>query len=346
MNSRGSQGGFTLLEIMIALTIGLVVIGAVIQMFISGLLVFNTQTGMAKLQENGRFATGFITKDVRLAGFFGCEGQGSVSNNIADSTNNTPLDLDINISLLGEDNVDSAKKLNSIAVKQGSDMLSLKYGAPEKVCEIESHSATNNAISCQANNPFLLNQPLVVTDCNHTAVFLQSNDVTNTTKKLIKHDATTGLNYKNCTAQLGEGGHCSSASYTYNNGMVMALNSATYFVANNSYNQPALFRNVMRVDSSNNLVSSPKELIEGVEDMQILYGEDSDLDGNVNLYAPFTKVNINNVISLRVDLLLRSVESNLTTSFQTYRFNGKSVTASDHHLRKVYSATIAIRNRM
>lgn len=63
------QRGLSLVELMIGLTLGLILLLGIIQVFISSKQTFATNDAMAKLQENGRFALEFITQSARLAGY-------------------------------------------------------------------------------------------------------------------------------------------------------------------------------------------------------------------------------------------------------------------------------------
>ena len=63
------QKGFTLVEIMVALTLSLVLIGGVIQIYLSSKESFRVQNELARLQENQRIALEFIQNDIRRAGF-------------------------------------------------------------------------------------------------------------------------------------------------------------------------------------------------------------------------------------------------------------------------------------
>jgi type IV pilus assembly protein PilW len=63
------QSGFTLVELMVASTIGLIVLAVFGEVFLSGQQSYRTQTGMGALQENGRFALFFLQRELRMAGF-------------------------------------------------------------------------------------------------------------------------------------------------------------------------------------------------------------------------------------------------------------------------------------
>jgi len=81
--------------------------------------------------------------------------------------------------------------------------------------------------------------------------------------------------------------------------------------------------------------------------MQILYGEDTNLDDAADQYVTADNVaDWGNVLSVRVSLLLRTLEDNLVVDGpQTYSFNGDPP-ATDSRLRAVFSRTISLRNRV
>lgn len=59
------QTGFTLLELMIALALGLVISAAAIMLFLTGEKISSLQKGAVDLQENANFGLGYITRDLR-----------------------------------------------------------------------------------------------------------------------------------------------------------------------------------------------------------------------------------------------------------------------------------------
>ena len=100
----------------------------------------------------------------------------------------------------------------------------------------------------------------------------------------------------------------------------------TYSINNGTGGQPSLFQN----NNGNN-----QELIEGIEDMQILYGEDTNNDSTPDYYVPAgtAGLTMNQVVSVRVTLTARTLDANLTTT-------------GDGRLRRTFSSTIAVRNRL
>ncbi len=65
------QRGVTLVELMIAMLLGLFLVGGVFLMFDRTKQAYRYQSGLAQVQEQGRFAISFLTRSLRIAGFPG-----------------------------------------------------------------------------------------------------------------------------------------------------------------------------------------------------------------------------------------------------------------------------------
>ncbi len=59
--------GMTLVELMLALVIGLLIMAAAMQLFLTGSINYGLQKNLAELQDNGNFGLNFILKDIKLA---------------------------------------------------------------------------------------------------------------------------------------------------------------------------------------------------------------------------------------------------------------------------------------
>ncbi|MGG6461720.1 prepilin-type N-terminal cleavage/methylation domain-containing protein [Solilutibacter silvestris] len=70
---RGLQRGFTLIELMVALVLGLLVIGAAGSIFLSNRRVYGSTEAINRIQENQRTAFELLARDVREAGANPCQ---------------------------------------------------------------------------------------------------------------------------------------------------------------------------------------------------------------------------------------------------------------------------------
>ncbi|SER12557.1 type IV pilus assembly protein PilW [Amphritea atlantica] len=65
------EKGFSLIELMIALVLGLFIIGGVLAVFIGSSASFNSNESLSRVQEDGRFALEILTEDLRNVGYKG-----------------------------------------------------------------------------------------------------------------------------------------------------------------------------------------------------------------------------------------------------------------------------------
>lgn len=66
------QSGFSLIELMVALFLGLIVTLGILQVFISAKNTYTTQNAAAAIQEDARFALTKMVQEIRMVGMFGC----------------------------------------------------------------------------------------------------------------------------------------------------------------------------------------------------------------------------------------------------------------------------------
>ena len=94
--------------------------------------------------------------------------------------------------------------------------------------------------------------------------------------------------------------------------------------------------------------TSKKPVVNGVENIQFLYGVDTTGDGAVDYYANADSVGATNwqrVVSIQVSILVRSLDPVLeAATAQSYRVLDVTVTKNDRYKRAVYSTVIQLRN--
>src|SRR5271170_8422843 len=66
--STKREGGFSLMEMVVAMAVGTLVLGAAVQIYIQGVGATWTTTQRAELQQDFRAASNMLTMDVSLAG--------------------------------------------------------------------------------------------------------------------------------------------------------------------------------------------------------------------------------------------------------------------------------------
>lgn len=110
-------------------------------------------------------------------------------------------------------------------------------------------------------------------------------------------------------------------------------------------NSPGLF-----CQSSLNATATPVLVVPNVDNMQVLYGEDTTGDSNADRYVPASLLaDANQVVSMRIALLFRSANANVRPTVDTtaYTLNGVTLPAfNTTHIRRVMTVTISLRNRV
>jgi type IV pilus assembly protein PilW len=137
-----TEQGFTLIELMIALALGLIVVAAAAMLFLTGIKSSQAQQGMADLQDNANFGLNYITQDIRLANLNAVEAamNDTVSEGgiVLSQTNlNLPENIRSNVdgALLSQSNGDVVGNddtwTGASNVAQNSDQLVIQYRPTE-----------------------------------------------------------------------------------------------------------------------------------------------------------------------------------------------------------------------
>jgi len=102
--SPGSDRGFTLVELMIAMAVGLVLLGAMYGVFTMHNKIFGTQEQIAEMQQNARTAMDMMTREIRMAGY---NPTGAPFDGITYSASQLQVkaDLDGNETIAGQENI-------------------------------------------------------------------------------------------------------------------------------------------------------------------------------------------------------------------------------------------------
>ncbi len=352
MSEVKHQDGFSLVELLVALVLGLVVSAAAIQIFASNKGTYRLENSLSRLQENGRFIVDQMISDLRMAGYNGClsRGAGVPIGDItpaAIATSNDfvmfPFAIDGSDSIRGfnygtSDWVPSlAANLNLSGVVAGTDVINIQRASS---CGAQLTSAPTStgdtAIDIVSPNDcgFLSNQVVMVTNCSVADVF-QINSL------------TAGTN----TVALNRGGGTLSAIYSQES-QVFRWQSTAYYIATDANNEPTLFRSSWSPDGDNDIQADDFAILplaSGVEDMQLQYGVDTGVDEYVDIYVTANNVtDWGAVRSIRIGLLLRS-DDNVTQEPRSIQFNGATVNpvgTGDRRLRTVYTTTVSLRNNI
>ncbi len=342
MNQIIKQKGFSLVELMVAMVLGLVISAAAVQIFASNKNTYRLENALSRLQENGRFIVDRMATDLRMAGYNGCLSRGAGVPTQMLSIETPPFAIDGTGAIRGFNNngtgwlpaIDANLNLNGAnptprQVLPGTDVFNIQRASS---CGVQLTAAPgsvadlNIAVESPNDCNFAVDSVAMITDCSVADVFQIS---------------ATGAN-------LSRAGGSLSAIYAPES-QVFRWESNAYYIGTGANGESTLFRSAWNPTTTNGTIDAADfttvELASNVEDMQILYGIDQGVDEYADTYVAANDplVNWANVKSVRISLLLAS-EDNITSTPRTITFNGATVGGADRRLRTVYTTTISLRN--
>jgi len=350
-----NQKGFSLIELMIALIIGLILTGGAIQIFISSKATYKSGNALSRLQENGRFIIDYMASDLRMTGYMGCSSRTPVITTILANDPPNPA-FDINNSIIGYDNgVGWTNPISaSITRWPGTDVIIIRRVAANAP-RLEEEVADNANIKINTNPTNIqADEIVIITDCVN-ADMIRTTTVSNPppgTPVNIAHS-----NSANDFAGAGLANNKLSKIYGPDT-ILLAFQQSTYFIGDDGSGTPGLY-----IIPFEGVAGEEILLAKDVEDIQIFYGEDTGGgDDYADVYVSASNVtDWANVRSIRVILLLMS-EDRVTEEPRVVTFtndtgtatvtvnNGDSTpaydTAIDNRLRMIFTSTVAIRNRL
>ncbi|MET4695135.1 PilW family protein [Endozoicomonas lisbonensis] len=341
------QAGVSLIELLVAMLLGLFLIAGIGHLFLSANRTYMLQDELSRIQENARFAMDLLARDIRMAGYTGCPAETSLANTIYTTTNSrewmTHFDKGIlGISTANKSRIDSSAISEAIVVHK----MDAEQGRP--VNSHASSSALLNVTSHGVDQGDIL--ALVPPGCDQVSVFKAADG---TDGSSISHAAGSSGTLYNCTSQLKGNFNCmdsaaGAAPYSHNQSLLFPVTSVAYYLRTNN-SQPNLYRKFAGEYTSGN-ARYAESLLEGIEGLSFLYGYDSDGNRTPDQYRTADSIglfsnNWTNVVSVRLELLVRSL-SEVAEEPQTYFFAGTQITPADHYIRRNFVMTIELRNRV
>ena len=334
-----------MIEIMVALVIGSFLMLGAMGLFMSNKRIYTEQDTMGRLQENARFAINLLIADLRMAGYLGCSDDvNTVTNTLTGAGTVTNL-FNFDNPIEGSENAGGWLPSASTDPVGTSDAITVRYIDPVIADVTISSDMTDGAagtvipVSCTTScaTHLTAGEVLAISDCASTDIF-----------------AASAIN----TSSIGHASAALSKGYTTSSQISRYVTNRYYVAAGT--NGPSLFRRTYAQDKSDfdgdsnktEFLLQNQELIEGVEDMQILYGVDNNADSIANSYVNASGVAAaggwGNVVSVKIALLIRTVSEEQTNEIDTatYDLLGTVINPTDdRRRRRVYSTTDEIRNR-
>jgi type IV pilus assembly protein PilW len=370
--------GFTLVELLVAMALGLILTLAVSSVYLFTKSAFSRQEQLASLQQSVRTAFEYLATDARVAGHLGCytgattapvglsatdlrtnfglgiEGYEyntggtytlaslSPANTITASAWNTNIDANgtLSIPLTGA--------IDSTGATPGSDVLVIRsvLGQPLRLKAAVAGGTKNISIESVASGKCSNG----TTDKVSGFCVGSYGLVASCTKaRLFSVAAAASSGALTAVNNVGD-------DFVADQSEVFPLQTIAYYVEQSSnLTTTSLYRKVFTGDPA--VGAESQELIEGVENMQVSYGVDSSplvADGVIDSYQPASAVgDWKRVVAVRLSLLVRAADpapgdvavpasgvvGNVTVTYPS----GTGVRKYD---RRVFTTTIALRNKI
>lgn len=323
-----SQLGFSLVELMIALVLGLMVIGSVGSVFLSNKQSYRSNTALSQVQEGSRIAFELLARSIRQAGLTGCGNFGRVANTLNDPSANWWSDFNNAVRGYEGDQDDPAVAEGSGVAQRivGTDSVQL-IGVVDSGLSVEEHNPTSAQFKINETTTDLQSGDIIVVcDPDHATITQITNY--NSANVTVVHNTGTA-SPGNCSKGLGFPTDCSSTNgnpYQFGaNSQIARLAAVDWYIGNNPQGGRSLYQVALR-NSAGAATATAQEMVRNVTDMQLQYlfgGAFVDADAVTNWSA---------VSAVRFTLSVRGDE----------RFTGTDGQA----IARQFSSSVTLRNRV
>jgi type IV pilus assembly protein PilW len=318
--NKGRNRGFTLVELMISMTLGLLMGGAIIAVFVYNRDSFDRDDMILRMQDDARHAVRELANDLSMAGFWSdvvvpssitLDGTLAVATDCGPGIANwiyrpVPAAATQTLALTAVDNATGASAnaayscINPAEIVPGTDVVAIKRVAGAEV----TGPRTANTVYVRSNgtNALMFREP-------------------SPAPALVVTPPFTEWEYR-------------PSIYYVRNFAVVAGDGV-----------PTLCRKVLQFDSPPTMVTEC--LAQGIENLQIEYGLDTDNDSQPNIFIVNpTFAQLQTAVAARIYVLARSVESDIQyTNDKTYTVsNAPAYQPADNFYRRVFSISVNMHN--
>lgn len=349
MNLKRQQG-FSIIELLIAVTLGLILTVGLISVFINSKQGYRVQESRSRMQENGRFALDYLTRAARLADFWGSVPPGQIRiDSPAPFTGGCGLQLqsgsyaNLTDGIRGYDGAAAAPTDLASCISNfvpQSDGMVIRYGDPDLVVSKQASTAATTAalLAAAADNGSAFVRVLagrsatIFNALNGTAM----NNALNTAP--FKEDAIAPALPPPPGALI---------NYRYRAELYYLRMSD----AADGPVTPSLYysRNVTSGSNSSTLATA---LVDGIEMMQLEYGLDTNGDQLADRYMAASAIAAGNwgqVVAVRVNLIVRGDTLDNFTDSSSYNMAGgytyTPASADQKYQRMQLVKEVQLRNR-
>lgn len=326
------QLGLTLIELMIALALGLFLVGGVIAVVVANSQAYRTNEGLSQVQESARTAFELLSRDLREAGATGC-GNGVVTNVLNGGGGNW-------LNWTGvrgyQDNEAAPFVTTGTGVAErvaGTDAILVQRIAGTGHNVVSHNTGVGGgAANIEINSPTtLINDGDILLICDPTrAVVFQATNYNNNTRRVVFNTGgseTPGncSKYFNPPATPGACGGGTVNPPFGPNAQIMVPTGSFWYIGNNgraAEGGRSLYRTTFG--------GATEEVVPGVTNMQLSFR-----DGTANTFGT-APGSWDNVTAVEVALTTTSLDARLSTA----------PGVNDGRLQRAFTSIVGIRNRI
>jgi len=365
MSPIKNQQGLSIVELMVALTLGLILTAGLVQIFSGNQRSFIVGEASMRVQETGRMTTEFVSRAVRNTDYWGCIPRGNVANKL-DSTNQAYKDSPDLFSY--SDGFMAYESNGTTLGLSGTDALILRGVSSSGNVQITS-VMPNASSNLKVNTVGDIDKGdiVLISDCIAGDIF----QVTGT-----QPGTNPGINHNSGSPVVpGNSSPSDGVDVTVNNncpGDPTKCLSKQYDSAAQIYN-PYYHQFFLRADTDGrralwrqNGAAAAQEIMDGIWDLQMRVGIDSGLsNGEITQWIDIDGPNVlsvaaaADVVAVQLSLLARSPQNRIVdspmelcypswadcSSDPNYKI-ADEVAADSRHLYRVFTTTATIRNRI
>lgn len=214
------ESGFSLAEIMIALSLGLIVVAGLGQIYVAGRSANRIIDSNSRLNEHGRFAMEYLARAARFAGYFSCADSHASIRNVVDGdlfwlkhTNGAEA-FRVGANTLPTAIAEAANPLTD------TDVLVVRFADVRQTAEIAEGDINNTEGIISFTQPHFFNAGdiavLNTAACDQTTFFQVTSASNSDGSYAISFANDNAVTPGNCTTELEGAGHCNNLSGSRN----------------------------------------------------------------------------------------------------------------------------------
>ncbi|BES69983.1 PilW family protein [Marinobacter nanhaiticus D15-8W] len=328
--SRRTDSGFTLIELMIAMVLGLLIVAGVGSVFIANQNAYRTNVALGEVQESARTSFEFLARDIRSAGANPC-GTASVASVLKPGGDSM---LYSSGGIEGWENATTAPNLPASGVGApvagAGDALRLA-GARGAGLELESTNGQRLSVNLKSATTAIGKGDIVmICDIEKATLFQVTSD--NASNKTVTHNKDDGSpgNQTECLnhpVPQSPGSTCTT--FSPSSYLAIPTNYVWYIGENDAGG-----RSLYRYGRGQEATSGTAEMVRGVWAMEVTYHE----QGGNSYVAAGSVGNWETVDAVRLELTVRS------GGVQPASAMGAGT--DNQPLERAFTSTVALRNRL